>query len=139
MSEAHPEPLPLLLRRASRIDHETVRKASLKAGMTEAVYLVLLALRGKPEGESVGALARATALRQPTVSKVVTGLDAAKAATRRAGPLDLRVSIVTLTPSGAAWADQAHRTALAHESRIVGRSPALARPEARAMLLTALR
>ena len=91
--------LPYLVARASHVILRDFHALLKPARMRVAEWRVLGTLSGGG-GYTVGALARATLFKQPTLSKVLDRLERRGLVRRVAGAMDLRQSLVELTPRG---------------------------------------
>ena len=93
--------------------------ARLKArGVPVPTWRVVATLHGVPEGETVGALAAACLMQQPTMTKVLDRLEAERLVTRRR---EGRVTRVQLTPRGERLAAELVPLARAHEAELLAR------------------
>ena len=91
--------LPYLVARASHVILHDFHVLLKPARMRVPEWRVLASL-SSGEGYTVGALARATLFKQPTLSKVLDRLERRGLVRRAAGGMDLRQSLVELTPRG---------------------------------------
>jgi DNA-binding MarR family transcriptional regulator len=105
-----------LLARASH-DASAGFHARLKArGVPVAVWRVVATLQGATGGETVGALAAACLMQQPTMTKLLDRMEADALVRRTREGRSMRVS---LTPKGARLADDLIPLARAHEAELV--------------------
>jgi DNA-binding MarR family transcriptional regulator len=91
--------LPYLVARASHVILHDFHPLLEPAGMRVPEWRVLGTLSGGG-GYTVGALARATLFKQPTLSKLLDRLERRGLVRRVAGGMDLRHSLVELTARG---------------------------------------
>lgn len=91
--------LPYLVARASHVILRDFHALLAPARMRVPEWRVLGTLSAGG-GYTVGALARATLFKQPTLSKLLDGLERRGLVRRVAGEMDLRQARVELTPAG---------------------------------------
>ena len=91
--------LPYLVARASHVILRDFH-ALLKPGRMRVPEWRVLGTLSAGGGYTVGALARATLFKQPTLSKLLDRLEQRRLVRRVAGGMDLRHSLVELTPRG---------------------------------------
>ncbi|MGQ0511590.1 MAG: MarR family winged helix-turn-helix transcriptional regulator [Betaproteobacteria bacterium] len=91
--------LPYLVARASHVILRDFHALLAPARMRVTEWRVLGTLSAGG-GYTVGALARATLFKQPTLSKLLDGLERRGLVRRVAGEMDLRQAQVELTPAG---------------------------------------
>jgi len=91
--------LPYLVARASHVILHDFHALLKPARMRVPEWRVLATL-SSGEGYTVGALARATLFKQPTLSKLLNRLERRGLVRRAAGGMDLRHSLVELTSKG---------------------------------------
>lgn len=91
--------LPMSLLRAREAVMQNFRPILRHFGVTEQQWRVLRALSSMPSSEIL-ALADATCLLAPSLSKIVRGLEERGFVDRRASPEDLRRGVVSISPSG---------------------------------------
>lgn len=91
--------LPYLVARASHVILRDFHALLAPARMRVPEWRVLGAL-SRGGATTVGALARATLFKQPTLSKALDRLERRGLVRRVAGRMDLRQSLVELTPKG---------------------------------------
>lgn len=91
--------LPYLVARASHVILRDFHALLAPARMRVPEWRVLGTL-SHGGGYTVGALARATLFKQPTLSKLLDGLEHRGLVRRVAGEMDLRQALVELTPAG---------------------------------------
>jgi len=112
--------LPYLVARAS---HVILREfhALLRARRMRVAEWRVLATLSAGGAYTVGALARAALLEQPTLSKLLDRLERRRLVRRMAGGMDLRQSLIELTPRGRARIRPVVAQARRHESRVLQR------------------
>lgn len=123
-----------LLARASHAVSAEFHARLRSRGVSVPVWRVLATLSGSP-GETVGALAEACLLQQPTMTKVLDRMERDGLVRRRQDEADRRLVRLVLTPRGEAMVAELLAAARAHEAELMARHP-----EAQAMkdLLRAL-
>lgn len=114
------EYLLYLLARASHVVSAEFHRVLRAKGVAVAEWRVLATLSGG-EGESVGALAAACLMQQPTMTKTLDRMAREGLVTRGADPGDARVVRVRLTDQGAAAATGLVEAARAHEAAVIAR------------------
>ncbi|HWL27553.1 MAG TPA: MarR family transcriptional regulator [Burkholderiaceae bacterium] len=108
--------LALASHRISAEFHVEVRKA----GLTVTEWRVLASLI-EGEGETVGSLAKLAVTKQPTLSKVLPGLEAQGYINMRRVRADRRQTLVTITPKGARLIGGLCEQAMAHQRRVLAK------------------
>ncbi|TAL79538.1 MAG: MarR family transcriptional regulator [Burkholderiaceae bacterium] len=106
--------LALASHRISDEFHVEVRKA----GLTVTKWRLLASLI-EGEGETVGALAELAITKQPTLSKVLPGLEAEGLITLQTVRSDRRQTLVTITPKGTKLISGLCASAMQHQRRIL--------------------
>src|SRR3954471_6445121 len=91
--------LPALLAQASHLISGEFHRIVTAKGFTVSDWRVLASLDGA-EPMSIGALARLTVMKQPTLTRVVDRLQAGGHVKRIAHDSDRRVTLITITPAG---------------------------------------
>jgi DNA-binding MarR family transcriptional regulator len=91
--------LPYLVARASHVILRDFHRLLAPQRMRVPEWRVLATLSGRG-AYTVGALARATLFKQPTLSKLLDRLERRGLVRRVAGEMDLRQALVELTPRG---------------------------------------
>jgi len=91
-----------------------------KAGLTVTEWRILASLMGS-EGETVGELARLAVTKQPTLSKVLPGLEAQGYFRLRTVRSDRRQTRVSITPKGERLVSPLCAQAMDHQRRILAR------------------
>lgn len=91
--------LPYLVARAGHVILRDFHALLAPARMRVPEWRVLGTL-SRGGGYTVGALARATLFKQPTLSKLLDGLERRGLVRRVVGAMDLRQALVELTPAG---------------------------------------
>ena len=71
-------------------------------GLTSSAFNVLRILRGKPEGQPRGEIARRMVNRAPDITRLIDGLARRGLVRRVRGRADRRLSVTLITPKGAA-------------------------------------
>lgn len=105
--------------------------ARLKArGVPVPVWRVLATLQGAPEGETVGALAAACLMQQPTMTKLLDRMEADGLVRRRR---EGRLTRIAPTRAGTRLAAELVAEARAHEAALLARHDAAA-PALKALL-----
>jgi DNA-binding MarR family transcriptional regulator len=112
--------LPYLVARASHVILHDFHSLLKPSGMRVAEWRVLATLSGG-DGYTVGALARATLFKQPTLSKLLDRLERRGLVRRTAGGIDLRHSMVELTPRGRQRIGPVVARARKHEQAVLKR------------------
>lgn len=98
------EYLPYWLTQASRSITKEFHREVEREGLSNAEWRVLASLHGSA-GETIGALCRLAAIKQPTLSKLVQRLEAENLVLRQPIASDRRQTSVTSTPKGRARID----------------------------------
>jgi len=106
--------LALASHRISSEFHKEVRQA----GLTVTEWRVLGSLI-EGEGETVGALAELAITKQPTLSKVLPGLEADGFVTLTTSRVDRRQTVVRITPKGTALISGLCDRAMEHQNRLL--------------------
>jgi DNA-binding MarR family transcriptional regulator len=91
-----------------------------KAGLTVTEWRVLASLI-EGEGETVGSLAELALTKQPTLSKVLPGLEAQGYITMRSARADRRQTLVSITPKGARLIGGLCERAMEHQRRVLAK------------------
>lgn len=89
-----------------------------KAGLTVTEWRVLASLIGG-EGETVGVLAQLAVTKQPTLSKVLPGLEAQGYIRLKTARSDRRQTVVSITPKGERLIGGLCDEAMAHQRRVL--------------------
>ncbi len=108
--------LPYLIARASHVILHDFH-ALLKPAQMRVPEWRVLATLSSGEGYTVGGLARATLFKQPTLSKLLDRLERRGLVRRAAGGMDLRHSLVELTPEGRRRIEPVVSQARRHEKK----------------------
>ena len=119
-----------LLARASHAASAAFHARLKACGVTVPVWRVVATLHGSVEGETVGTLAAACLMQQPTMTKLLDRMAADRLVTRRR---EGRITRVRLTARGARLAEDLIPLARAHEAELLTRHAAEA-PAMKAML-----
>jgi MarR family transcriptional regulator, organic hydroperoxide resistance regulator len=114
--------LPHLLARAAQAVGEGFHAELRRRGTTVPVWRVLAALSGSP-GETVGALAQACLLHQPTMTKLLDRMERDGLVRRHSDGRDRRIVRVALTPTGQGRAADLMAAAKRHEAELLARYP----------------
>ena len=91
-----------------------------KAGLTITEWRVLGSLV-EGEGETVGDLANLAVTKQPTLSKVLPGLEAQGYISMHTARADRRQTLVTITPKGAKLIGGLCERAMEHQRRVLSK------------------
>jgi DNA-binding MarR family transcriptional regulator len=91
-----------------------------KAGLTVTEWRVLASLI-EGEGETVGSLAELALTKQPTLSKVLPGLEAQGYITMKSARADRRQTLVSITPKGARLIGGLCERAMEHQRRVLAK------------------
>ena len=123
-SDRHPAAsfLPDLLARASHILTQGFAHELRGHGTSLPVWRVVAALSARP-GQTVTALAAASLLQQPTMTKLLDRMVRDGLVARAPDARDRRVVRVSLTPEGAAKAAELAAAAERHEAEVLVRHP----------------
>ena len=114
--------LPDLLARASHALIQGFAEELRKRGTSLPVWRVLAALHASP-GQTVTALAEASLLQQPTMTKLLDRMARDGLVTRASDARDRRVVRVALTPDGQAKAAELVAAAERYEALVLARHP----------------
>lgn len=106
--------LALASHRISDEFHKEVRKA----GLTVTEWRVLGSLV-EGEGETVGDLAELAVTKQPTLSKVLPGLEAQGLVSLKTSRIDRRQTVVKITPKGSRLISGLCDQAMQHQHRLL--------------------
>ncbi|HBT34263.1 MAG TPA: MarR family transcriptional regulator [Pusillimonas sp.] len=106
--------LALASHRISAEFHVEVRKA----GLTVTEWRILGSLI-EAEGETVGELAKLAVTKQPTLSKVLPGLESKGFVTLETARADRRHTVVRITPKGTRLISGLCDRAMAHQQRVL--------------------
>jgi DNA-binding MarR family transcriptional regulator len=125
MSKAKPQPapfvdgyLPALLAQASHLISGEFHRIVTAKGFTVSDWRVLASLDGA-EPMSIGALARLTTMKQPTLTRVLDRLQARGHVRRIAHDTDRRVTLIEITPAGDKLVAGLIDLAREHEHRVL--------------------
>ena len=110
--------LAALLAQASHLISHEFHLIVRAQGLTVHQWRVLATL-ADGQTASVGDVSRRTVTPQPTVSRIVDGMESLHLVTRRPDPLDRRISLLKLTPGGRRLASRLVRLARAHEDAVL--------------------
>jgi DNA-binding MarR family transcriptional regulator len=110
--------LPALLAQASDLISGEFHRIVTAKGFTVSDWRVLASLDGA-EPMSIGALARLTVMKQPTLTRVVDRLQAGGHVKRIAHDSDRRVTLITITPAGDKLVSGLIEMAKEHERRVL--------------------
>lgn len=110
--------LPALLAQASHLISGEFHRIVTAKGFTVSDWRVLASLDGA-EPMSIGALARLTTMKQPTLTRVVDRLQARGHARRIAHESDRRVTLIEITPAGDKLVAGLIALAKEHERRVL--------------------
>ncbi len=124
-----------LLARASHAVSSDFHARLRARGIAVPVWRVVATLAGAPDGEHVGALAKACLMQQPTMSKLLDRMQA-EGLVRRAP--EGRQTRIHLTPQGTALAESLISEARAHEAELLARHARTA-PALKALLRDLIR
>jgi DNA-binding MarR family transcriptional regulator len=114
--------LPDLLARAAHVLAQGFARDLRGRGITLPVWRALAALLARP-GETVGGLAEACLLQQPTMTKLLDRMVHEGLVTRAPDARDRRVVRVALTPEGEAKAAELLAVAESYEAEVLARHP----------------
>jgi len=114
--------LPDLLARASRALGQGFAEELRRRGTSVPVWRVMAALCAKPR-QTVSALAEASLLQQPTLTKLLDRMARDGLVARAQDARDRRVVRVVLTPEGNAKAAELTAAAERYEAQILARHP----------------
>ncbi|HCN72883.1 MAG TPA: MarR family transcriptional regulator [Pusillimonas sp.] len=106
--------MALASHRISAEFHVEVRKA----GLTVTEWRILGSLI-EAEGETVGELAKLAVTKQPTLSKVLPGLESKGLVTLETARADRRHTVVRITPKGTRLISGLWDRAMAHQQRVL--------------------
>ena len=125
MSKAKQQPapfvdgyLPALLAQASHLISGEFHRIVTAKGFTVSDWRVLASLDGA-EPMSIGALARLTTMKQPTLTRVLDRLQARGHVRRIAHDTDRRVTLIEITPAGDKLVAGLIELAKEHEHRVL--------------------
>jgi DNA-binding MarR family transcriptional regulator len=110
--------LPALLAQASHLISGEFHRIVTAKGFTVSDWRVLASLDGA-EPMSIGALARLTTMKQPTLTRVVDRLQARGHVRRIAHETDRRVTLIEITPAGDKLVAGLIDLAKEHEHRVL--------------------
>ena len=110
--------LPALLAQASHLISGEFHRVVTARGFTVSDWRVLASLDGA-EPMSIGALARLTTMKQPTLTRVVDRLQASGHARRIAHESDRRITLIEITPAGDKLVSSLIGLAKEHERRVL--------------------
>jgi DNA-binding MarR family transcriptional regulator len=110
--------LPALLAQASHLISGEFHRIVRAKGFTVSDWRVLASLDGA-EPMSLGALARITTMKQPTLTRVIDRLQASGHARRIAHESDRRVTLIEITPTGDKLVAGLIGMAKEHERRVL--------------------
>jgi DNA-binding MarR family transcriptional regulator len=110
--------LPALLAQASDLISGEFHRIVTAKGFTVSDWRVLASLDGA-EPMSIGALARLTVMKQPTLTRVVDRLQAGGHVKRIAHDSDRRVTLIAITPAGDKLVSGLIELAKEHERRVL--------------------
>lgn len=110
--------LPALLAQASHLISGEFHRVVTAKGFTVSDWRVLASLDGA-EPMSIGALARLTTMKQPTLTRVVDRLQASGHARRIAHESDRRITLIEITPAGDKLVASLITLAKEHERRVL--------------------
>ncbi|NGM86420.1 MarR family transcriptional regulator [Parapusillimonas sp. SGNA-6] len=91
-----------------------------KAGLTVTEWRVLASLI-EGEGETVGSLAQLAVTKQPTLSKVLPGLEAQGYISLQSARADRRQTLVRITPKGARLIGGLCERAMEHQRKVLAK------------------
>jgi DNA-binding MarR family transcriptional regulator len=91
-----------------------------KAGLTVTEWRVLASLI-EGEGETVGSLAQLAVTKQPTLSKVLPGLEAQGYISMQSARADRRQTLVRITPKGARLIGGLCERAMEHQRKVLAK------------------
>ena len=114
--------LPHLLARAADAVVQGFAEELRGRGVGLPVWRVLAALSARP-GETVGGLAEACLLQQPTTTKLLDRMERDGLVTREQDPRDRRVVRLALTPEGEGKAAELLAVAESYEAEVLARHP----------------
>lgn len=109
--------LPALLAQASHLISGEFHRIVTAKGCTVSDWRVLASLEGAPM--SIGALARLTVLKQPTLTRVIDRLEGRGYVKRIAHESDRRMTLIAITPSGDKLVTGLIALAKEHEHRVL--------------------
>ena len=110
--------LPALLAQASHLISGEFHRIVTAKGFTVSDWRVLASLDGA-EPMSIGALARLTTMKQPTLTRVVDRLQARGHVRRIAHESDRRITLIEITPAGDKLVAGLIELAKEHERRVL--------------------
>lgn len=110
--------LPALLAQASHLISGEFHRIVTAKGCTVSDWRVLASLEGA-EPMSIGALARLTVMKQPTLTRVVDRLQARGYVRRIAHESDRRMTLIAITPAGDKLVTGLIALAKEHEHRVL--------------------
>lgn len=110
--------LPALLAQASDLISGEFHRIVTARGFTVSDWRVLASLDGG-EPMSIGALARLTVMKQPTLTRVVDRLQAGGHVKRIAHGSDRRITLIAITPAGDKLVSGLIEMAKEHERRVL--------------------
>lgn len=110
--------LPALLAQASHLISGEFHRIVTAKGFTVSDWRVLASLDGA-EPMSIGALARLTTMKQPTLTRVVDRLQGRGHVRRIAHDTDRRVTLIEITPAGDKLVAGLIESAKEHERRVL--------------------
>jgi DNA-binding MarR family transcriptional regulator len=110
--------LPALLAQASHLISGEFHRIVTAKGFTVSDWRVLASLDGA-EPMSIGALARVTTMKQPTLTRVIDRLQARGHVRRIAHDTDRRITLIAITPAGDKLVSGLIGLAKEHERRVL--------------------
>jgi MarR family transcriptional regulator for hemolysin len=110
-------PIGLTLARTAKAVSRAFDARLAEAGGSLPVWLVLLSLRTRQLGTQ-RELAEAVGIQGATLTHHLNGMEQDGLITRRRDPVNRRVHLVELTPTGAALFDRLRAAAVAHDQRL---------------------
>ena len=126
-----------LLARVSHVLSSEFHQQLRRRGVGVPVWRVLASLTGS-EGQTVGGLAEACLLQQPTTTKLLDRMARDGLVTRAQDARDRRVVRVALTPEGKALAEELIRAAREHEADVLARFPEMEAVDLKGLLRSVL-
>jgi DNA-binding MarR family transcriptional regulator len=110
--------LPALLAQASHLISGEFHRIVTAKGFTVSDWRVLASLDGA-EPMSIGALARLTTMKQPTLTRVLDRLEARGQVRRISHETDRRITLIAITPAGDKLVSGLIDLAKEHEHRVL--------------------
>jgi DNA-binding MarR family transcriptional regulator len=110
--------LPALLAQASHLISGEFHRIVTAKGFTVSDWRVLASLDGA-EPMSIGALARLTTMKQPTLTRVLDRLEARGQVRRISHETDRRITLIAITPAGDKLVSGLIELAKEHEHRVL--------------------